>query len=341
LNRLDEVHSSTMVEIEAQYERKLRVEMERFDRLSEEIERVQQHCEELIGAQQDEHKRLLKAHDAEARRVEKELRGTVERLTEDEKHNAATFKEVLDQQEQEYEAELQALMLAAQTELSAERSSTSRMRVMVQERNATIDGLKKRGEELKTETHRQDIALADHKLRNAKLEATLEHFKRHMVERESTLADKEKAIMDLRRTNTTLDNFRFVLDHRVQQLLEERAPISGQINELEEHIDSMYDELEKEYQSKQIANQEMDSKGMKINTLATEVLKTSSKKFIIVIIIIIIFWFSSFLCAIMILNFYLFLFLHMIHTYSSPHYKQGCARRRTSSMASKEICQHL
>jgi prophage DNA circulation protein len=168
-------------------------------------------------------------------------------------------------------------MLAAQSELAAERASTSRMRVMVQERNATIEGLKKKGEELKSETHRQDLALAEHKLRNSKLEATLEHFRRHMVERESTLSDKEMAIQNLRRTNVTLDNFRFVLDHRVQQLLEERAPISNHINELEEHIDSMYDELEKEYQSKQLATQDMDSKAMKINTLSTELLTLQSK----------------------------------------------------------------
>ena len=50
-----------------------------------------------------------------------------------------------------------------------------------------------------------------------------------MEERESTLEDKEKGILELRRKNITLDNFRFVLDHRVQQLMEERGPITRHI----------------------------------------------------------------------------------------------------------------
>ena len=41
----------------------------------------------------------------------------------------------------------------------------------------------------------------------------------------------------LRRKNITLDNFRFVLDHRVQQLMEERGPITRHIEGLEAHID--------------------------------------------------------------------------------------------------------
>ena len=43
-----------------------------------------------------------------------------------------------------------------------------------------------------------------------KLEATMHHFEEHMHERELTLAEKERAILDLRSNNLTLDNFRCV-----------------------------------------------------------------------------------------------------------------------------------
>lgn len=36
---------------------------------------------------------------------------------------------------------------------------------------------------------------------------------------------------------------RFVLDHRLQQLMKERGPITGHIEGLEAHIRGMYDEL--------------------------------------------------------------------------------------------------
>lgn len=46
-------------------------------------------------------------------------------------------------------------------------------------------------DELKQEAHRQDMSLTSHKLRNEKLEGTLEHFKRHMQVREAPLCSYE------------------------------------------------------------------------------------------------------------------------------------------------------
>ena len=68
-----------------------------------------------------------------------------------------------------------------------------------------------------------------------------------MEERESTLEDKELSILNLRRKNVTLDNFRLVLDHRVQRLVQERGPITRHVEGLEAHITAMYDELEADY----------------------------------------------------------------------------------------------
>lgn len=278
--RREEINASTIRELEAQYEYKLSLEMERYDRLSEEIEVIQQRCEGLLASSSADHSKKLRDQDSKARKADKELRSVVDRLAEDEKHNRTTFKEVLEQQESEYEAELMILMAAAQAELAAERSNTARMRVVVQERQATIDILKANLEELKVEATKQDELLAAHKQKNAKAEATLEHFKRHMVERESTLQEKEKGIMELRRQNATLDNFRFVLDNRVTQLVDERAPLAEHITGLEAHIDSMYEELEKEFSQKKITDQVFEAKTMKINTLTAElsVLRTSLRE---------------------------------------------------------------
>jgi len=268
--RRDGLHTANTRELESQYEQKLGLEMRRYDKLSEEIELVQQRCEDLLRAQDAEHEAKLAEHDATSRRHEKELQLQVEHLTEDERHNRATFKEVLEQQEHEYEAELMALMAAAQEELTHERSNTQAMRVVAQERQRAIDGLRRRMDELKAETHRQDSALLAHKARNAKMEATLEHFRRHMTERESTLEDKEKSILELRRTNQTLDNFRFILDHRVGQLMDERGPLTKHIGDLEVQIDKVYDELETEFAAKKANDTLMEHKQMKVTTLTAE-----------------------------------------------------------------------
>jgi hypothetical protein len=255
------------LDLENQYEHKLALELERFDDLSEEIESIQQRCESLLQAQTIEHEVAIRVAEGRTKRVEKELRQQIERLYKDAKHNEQMFREVLDQQEHEYETELQQLMAAAQTELAIERECTAEARGLIQARNTKISQLDKRLNALKTASHARTVLLTAEKVRNAKLEATLRHFKRHMEERESTLEDKELSILNLRRKNVTLDNFRFVLDHRVQQLVEERGPITRHVEGLETHITAMYDELEADYYEKKKKRQLLNSKDSKIMSL--------------------------------------------------------------------------
>lgn len=255
------------LDLENQYEHKLALELERFDDLSEEIESIQQRCESLLQAQTIEHEDAIRVAEGRTKRVEKELRQQIERLYKDAKHNEQMFREVLDQQEHEYETELQQLMAAAQAELAIERECTAEARGLIQARNTKISRLDKRLNALKTASHARTVLLTAEKVRNAKLEATLRHFKRHMEERESTLEDKELSIFNLRRKNVTLDNFRFVLDHRVQQLVEERGPITRHVEGLETHITAMYDELEADYYEKKKKRQLLNSKDSKIMSL--------------------------------------------------------------------------
>ena len=82
------------------------------------------------------------------------------------------------------------------------------------------------------------------------LTATIEHYKKNLLEREEALAEKEKDVLELRSTTRTLENFRFVLDHRLQQLSSERGPITMHIEGLEKHISTMYEELVEEFTAK-------------------------------------------------------------------------------------------
>ena len=44
-------------------------------------------------------------------------------------------------------------------------------------------------------------------------------------EREDVIKSKEKSIKDLRNVNTHLENFRFVLDHKIRSLKDEKLPM--------------------------------------------------------------------------------------------------------------------
>ncbi|CAM9389012.1 unnamed protein product, partial [Hapterophycus canaliculatus] len=83
--------------------------------------------------------------------------------------------------------------------------------------------------------------------------------------------EQEKTILELRSNNTTLDNFRFVLDHRLQQLMEERGPITAHIEGLEAHIRGMYDELLSEFGEKKDVARVLEQKELKVASLTSEV----------------------------------------------------------------------
>lgn len=59
-------------------------------------------------------------------------------------------------------------------------------------------------------------------------------------EREDVIKQKEKNIKDMRNINTHLENFRFVLDHKIRSLKDEKQPMEAQIKNLEKHIKQMY-----------------------------------------------------------------------------------------------------
>ncbi|GMH81547.1 hypothetical protein TrVE_jg1075 [Triparma verrucosa] len=264
-------HLQITQEQENQFEHKLAVEMERFDRLAEEIEAMQQKCEGLLESQAAEHERQTRALEQKSIKQEKQLNMIIQRMKEDAEHNEKMYREVLDQQEDEYEKELQKLMAVAEADLKAEQDSTRRMQAIVQTLNTKRAQLKKKNEELKVRSQHHELEFGKEKARREKLDETLKHNYFHLQERENALGDKEKMILHLRSTNRTLDNFRYVLDHRLQQLMKERGPISKHIEGLEQHVRSMYDELVIEFNKKKEIDRALNQKELKIKTMEKEI----------------------------------------------------------------------
>ena len=54
----------------------------------------------------------------------------------------------------------------------------------------------------------------------------------------------------MRNVNAHLENFRFVLDHKIRSLKDEKLPMEAQIKNLEKHIKEMYTELLEECEKK-------------------------------------------------------------------------------------------
>lgn len=151
------------------------------------------------------------------------------RICDDRVSDEAAFKEILDQQEGEYEEELHQLISAAESELVSERDNVNKLRTLVQTKNTKLDQLKKKLLELSYASRARLTLLNNEKKDKQKVLETIEHYKRNLREREVALSEKEKTISELRASTRTLENFRFVLDYRLQQLSAERGPITSHI----------------------------------------------------------------------------------------------------------------
>eukprot|EP01032_Pedospumella_encystans_P021980 gene21980-24919_t len=242
-------------ELENKYEHKLAEALERYDSLSEKMQLLKQKCEGLLEAEKNNFNKQLNDLKVDTHNKEKKLKTDHRRAVEDKTANEAAFMEILRQQEDEYEDELKQMIDSVNFELASERETILKLRTLVQTKNTKLAQLKKKLIELNTSAQQHSAKVVEEVNARKALMATIEHYKKNLIEREEALAEKEKDVLELRSTTRTLENFRFVLDHRLQQLSSERGPITMHIEGLEKHIATMYEELVEEFSLKK-ANSE-------------------------------------------------------------------------------------
>ena len=263
-------HARSMNEIENQYEHKLAVQVDRFDRLSEEMEVLKQRSEGLLEMHKADAEKRLNELEREARNREKRMRAENKRVKDEKSSDESAFKEILDQQEDEYEDELRQLIGAAESELTNERETIVKLRTLVQTKNTKLGQIQKKLVEL-TEMKKGMVDLLNkEKEKRKELQVVIDGQKKNLIEREQALAEKETVVLELRNHCRTLENFRFVLDSRLQQLSAERGPITSHIEDLESHISAMYEELVSEQHQKKEAASSLQLKENRFMQAQTE-----------------------------------------------------------------------
>jgi len=266
----DSEHVKVLSEIENQYEHKLANQIDRFDKLSEDMELLKQRCEGLLIMERKDAEKQINDLKIEARNREKRMKSENKRVKDEKSADEGAFKEILEQQEDEYEDELRQLIGAAESELTSERETIVKLRTLVQTKNTKLDQMKKKLIEVTQASKARLVLLQNEKKERIKLQDTIDHYKKNLQEREQALAEKETVLLDLRNTTRTLENFRFVLDNRLQQLSAERGPITTHIEDLENHISTMYEELVAEFEAKKVAVGQMELKDNKLQFAQAE-----------------------------------------------------------------------
>lgn len=126
--------------------------------------------------------------------------------------------------------------------------------------------LKEKDEELsKSETKREELTK-----KLASMQVMINSVKEQLKERERGLKIKDDSLFKMREQTKHLESFKFVLDHKVQNLEEERDPIQKQVNSLKSDVREMYSEFVREFRRKQKIDQQLGHKNMLSETLQKE-----------------------------------------------------------------------
>ncbi|KAF0697626.1 Aste57867_11716 [Aphanomyces stellatus] len=264
-------HAKFSQELENRYEHKLAMEIARYDRLSEEMELTRQQCATLIEAQDKQQKVVLENERRAANTRAKEQVELIKRVKEDLTYNHVKFEEILSQQEEDYEFQIQKLKQEYEAQLTVERQNTAIKETQITGKNSKIDSLKKKIQELKANASARDILLSTEKAKTVKLEAALANYEKHIEGLQESIDDKEKTVQGLKSTNRVLESFRFVLDNRVEELQSEKSPMQKLIAGLESHIHDVQEEMVEEFHQKDLAEETLVSKEVKIKALTNEV----------------------------------------------------------------------
>ena len=160
------------------------------------------------------------------------------------------FDETLEQCEQEYEKELSRMLKENTIRVEEEKRLQLELQKRSNDSKKELDEknkiLMKSEEENKTYREEKEKMLIEASKKNEDLIKIQEQ----LGEREEIIRNKEKAINELKLSNQHLENFRFVLDHKICALKDEKTPMEIQIKNLEDQVSKMYNEMELEHLNK-------------------------------------------------------------------------------------------
>eukprot|EP00948_MAST-09A_sp_MAST-9A-sp1_P000703 g703.t1 len=256
--------------LENDMEYKLGLELKRYDTACEEIERIKQgsteHIVKLETDFNDNIRRLKYEHKEKVRNLNEIISG----LRSDIQANFEKFEESRKQVETENELAIANRDLQKEKLIDTHKNEVAKLQEdisqMANVSKRTHDKMEAMTKAAQVREEEYQELVEDYR----KLEETLNHFAKHMAEREKTLSMKEKDIIRLRSNNRTLDNFRFVLDTKIKQQKDSMEPAMARIRSLEENKKEMLDDFAKESKEKSNMKRQLQHQKEQIKALVAE-----------------------------------------------------------------------
>merc|ERR1719159_1017077 len=246
---LEEQHAGQTQKLEASFQHKMAIEVQRYQKLAADLDRERQEWETQHKALLEQHQKVLEARQQAF--DEQRMRNNEERQTimEEKQEAFQRHQEMLLQLEMDADREIEELKEMYETQLTQEKDEKVRLRGQ-----AGIH--RKHHEDLKRQMTKKEEELAQkmdlNKKKQEKIDALLkdkESNEKEIRERDKTIGDKEQRIYDLKKQNQELEKFKFVLDYKIKELKAQIDPKNDSISQMKKKIQEM-DELLEDFHKK-------------------------------------------------------------------------------------------
>ena len=264
-------HITSMQAMENEYEHRLAVEISRYDEVSEALERQQQGIGEEIERLKVNHMERLEKLEQQRVKEINEMQQQIELLNEELTKNEVEYKTILSQQTEDDDQEILVLQKKREKDKDAFHDMVSKMTAKLNIQTNRCEKLQTKMEEVQEIAAERDEEYNQLKTAYHNLQDTVKQYERQLNERDVSLQQKERAILGLRSKHSTLENFKYVLNHRIQMLSKEKGPVAEHIDALEKHIRDMYEELVNEFHEKKMTTRALGDSKMKMTGLQNDI----------------------------------------------------------------------
>lgn len=222
------------------------LEKNRCEEMEESINARKTEFDEQLQKRTGEHERTVRSLEQNSEQKILSLSNKISSMKEESVVAEKTFREILDQQEEEYENEILYLHGSAKIQRKVERNNKGVLQGTIERIESKKSQSEKKIAEMKLRVQQCEQEQKREILRREKIEALVIDIKREKEETEKDVQRKDEIIESMKSENGRLGKVRYVLEHDLQEQYDERKPLDAQIQSMGQQLKSKQHLLEEE-----------------------------------------------------------------------------------------------
>merc|ERR1711959_145288 len=229
--------------------------------------------EEKIEVMKREHEVQLERHHYAAERSLQEKSRAMEELQARYDKDMDRYDVFLSETEEVAEIEIGKILDQSKKDLAEQRDQNLNLKTEAALLRKNFEKYRKDLEEKEKQIFKRDDIIDQSTKRIEMLKRDIEKLKSDVSEREGQIGEREKRISDLKNKARELEKFKFVLDYRNEELKKLIEPKNEELTELKGQIQELDDELQSDSKNKLGLQQQLDDKEEKMGAQMRELQK--------------------------------------------------------------------